>query len=223
VGGSDDPGSVVRARAAAARGVRTVKLKVVGTPDQSMLDVLRAVRAAAPKAALRLDANGALPLETAMESLAALAAVEPEMIEEPVSLGSLPMLDASPIPIALDESLRQPDALSLLEPHLRRLCCVAVVLKPTVLGGFYRCLALSRRAAELGLDVTVSHTFDGPIALAAAAHLALSIATPSRGSGLDRHAGLRAWPAVEIPCIGDDAIRAVDRPGLGVQLLGDGS
>ena len=106
-----------------------------------------------------------------------------------------------------------------LSPRLSSLGCIAVVLKPMALGGYQTCLRLAAEAKVLGLDVTVSHLFDGPVALAAAAHLALAVASRSRASGLDLHGALAAWPPVPVPLIGSTTVLAGDAPGLGLSAV----
>jgi o-succinylbenzoate synthase len=206
--------SLALARLAVAKGIRVLKLKVgrPGAFDRELALARRLRHELGPEVALRLDANRAWSPEETPARLAALAEIAPELVEEPSPIWPT----ASPVPLALDETLQQPDS----EVCLRALSrvCRAIVLKPMALGGFTRCLALARLAGELGLDVVVSHLFDGPIALAAAAELALALPRPPRACGLARHAGLSAWPAVEIPQIGAHSIEARPLAGLGVKV-----
>ncbi len=162
------------ARVALARGVRTLKVKI-GVADawERELAFLRELRVAmGPELALRLDAGGgfaALAPEVLHARLAALAAFVPEFIEEPVSGAALAGLRAGPVPLAADESLQD----AALWPALAASCRV-LVLKPTTLG-LARCLELGREAAARGLAVVVTHTFDGPVARAAATALARAL------------------------------------------------
>lgn len=184
--------TVAAGRAALARGVRTLKVKLARPGG---LPLARALRAELGDAfALRLDANG-----TAVD-LSALVPLRVELLEEPADLLAL---RASPVPLAADESLQQ-HALAALPPSVR-----AVVLKPMTLGGLHRCRALAMEAHARGLGVIVTHTFDGPIAVAAAAALALSLPFAPLACGLDRHRGI-------VPHIGDSAVLPVARPGLGL-------
>ena len=198
------------AAAAWARGVRAFKVKL-GRDAAVELPLLSALRRRYPDAELRLDANG-----RAVDT-AALSAFAPIYLEEP--LGS-----PGPIPLALDESLqRLPD--DAVAARLARGEIAALVLKPMTLGP-ERCFALARLAASHGVPVTVTHTFDGPLALAAAAALALALPGRVLAVGLYRHAGLSAWPPARIAAVdegdgdgdakGDGDIRATNTPGLGV-------
>jgi o-succinylbenzoate synthase len=197
------------------RGLSRLKLKVGYEGD---VELARALRVHLPEGVLlRFDANRAWSEQEAPERLAGLAALVPELVEEPSE--ALEALQSPPVPLALDESLQTPGPLERLRPALRRLRVEAVVLKPTALGGLVRCIELATRAQSLGLGVIVSHLFDGPVALGSAAALALAVASPERASGLDRHPGLAIWPAVSIPIVGDTHILPDEHPGLGIEPL----
>jgi L-alanine-DL-glutamate epimerase-like enolase superfamily enzyme len=199
--------------------VGTVKVKLAGPRLETQLSTLRLVREAIGDLRLRLDANGSLDEKSAVDELERLVAVDPELVEEPVEPRALAALGPSPVRLGLDESLQDPQAFERLVPHLERLQCVAVVLKPMALGGFAACHRLAERAEAARLDVTVSHLFDGPVALTAAAHLALAIASRSRASGLDAHGGLTAWPETRLPMHHPTSIVAGYEAGLGLAPL----
>jgi O-succinylbenzoate synthase len=197
-----------------ARGYSTLKFKL-GRPGafDAELGLIREVRRrVGPEVRLRLDANRAFPQSELAERLAALADVKPEFLEEPSD--SLP--DASPIPLALDESL---SALDSLDPRLAARGVVAVVLKPGVLGGLLRARELARKAASIGLVPVVSHAFEGPLGHAAACELALALGPSRYAAGLAPHAALPAW-GIALPraCSGA-GLRCHDAPGLGLETL----
>jgi len=188
------------AAAAWRRGVRTLKVKI-GRDHARDGDLLATIRERFPEAELRLDANG-----RAVDTHD-LARFAPVYIEEPLD-------PHGPIPVALDESLqRLPD--DAIEARLSSGAIAALVLKPMTLGP-ERCFALARRAAAHDVPVTVTHTLDGPLGLAAAAALALALPGRILAVGLDRHAGLAAWPPAHIAALADAEIRATAAPGLGV-------
>lgn len=165
-------------------GIAAVKIKIAGLAED--LDLIRAVRAAAPGLRVRLDANQ-LPLDAAF--VRALEPLEIEFLEEP---GTIP--ESGP-PLALDESLRAPGGTARLEALAPRLG--AVVLKPAVLGGLAASLAWAERAARLGVPSVVSHLFDGPVAASALRALALALPPggPAHGLGLRRAGGPTIVPA----------------------------
>jgi O-succinylbenzoic acid--CoA ligase len=197
-------------------GVRTVKLKV-GRDFERELDTLRALRQRWPaeRLRIRIDANGSWPAQSVLERLTALAPYQPEYVEEPCASwdGSIP----SPVPLARDESLveREPSAEWLAAER----AVEVLVLKPMSLGGFGVCLAWAEAARTAHQQVVVSHLFDGPWALGAAAHLACAIQEPNRAVGLSRHRGLGAWRALAAPpeSVELGAVVAREEPGLGVE------
>jgi len=219
IGSADDAGVVDSARAAIGRGVASVKLKLSGPSPDERIARVRALRAAIGNAGLRLDANGSLPPDRALSELAKFRELDVEFIEEPVPSSALDSVVDPPVPIAFDETLQDPNVWSRVEPALNQLGCVALVLKPMALGGFSKCLRWAHVARGHGLHVTVSHLFDGPLALTACAHLALAIGSRRYGSGLDPHGALRAWPVAHLPLHSGSAIVANDRPGLGIDPL----
>lgn len=77
--------------------------------------------------------------------------------------------------IALDESLIALDRADLLRA-LASPTLAALVLKPTLLGGFARCLELAALAHKHGVAPIVTHTLEGPVGFAACIELARAIA-----------------------------------------------
>lgn len=223
--GSDYHDWPARAEAILAQGFSALKVKVGRTREE--LFALGALQQRCGKAMkLRLDANRAWTVEQAASMLPELAALDLEFIEEPVSgyqLGVVSeasrLLDASPVPVALDESLQSSVAEAALEmgtiPHATR----ALVLKPTALGGLARCLRLARAARRRGISSVVSHSLEGPVAWAACAHLALTLGSSGIAAGLAAHPGLGVWPSVSPAGARPTEIIAAREPGLGVPPL----
>jgi o-succinylbenzoate synthase len=197
-------------------GIRTIKVKIgrPGVPFAEELAWLVALRAALdPALRLRLDANGAFSLAETPLRLAALARLDPELIEEPTSGAGLSGLGACAIPWAADESLADEDT---TRDILDRGACSALVLKPANLG-LLRCLALATEARRRGLKVIVTHLFDGPIGLATACELALALAGDTLPCGLDLHGGLLVYPPMDIPQLREPGrIVPSGRPGHGL-------
>lgn len=162
----------------AASGCTTAKVKVADGPDSLADDVARveAVRAAlGPAGRVRVDANAAWDVETAVRSLRLLdrAAGGLEYAEQPC-----PTLDelaavrrAADVPIAADESIRRAD--DPLRVAVAGAADVAV-LKGTPLGGVRRALRVAEAA---GLPCVVSSALETSVGLAG--QLALAAALPS--------------------------------------------
>jgi o-succinylbenzoate synthase len=192
-----------------------IKLGAAGSVEPQIARMRELRLALGPNPQLRLDINRGWSIAEARTACTALEALDIEFIEEPCRRLKRPL--GTRIPMALDESLQglDPDDLAILAS---RSGAGVVVLKPMVLGGLSHCLELGRRAAALDLGVVVSHSFDGPVALAAAAALALAL--PTRlAQGLAPHSGLAAWPTVPLP-IADAALHVWSTPGLGVTAEG---
>lgn len=218
-------------------GYGCLKLKVGGDPDAdlALLEALR--REVGAAVALRADANRSLPAASAEAWLREAAGFELEFVEEPVAFERLLGLTATHVPIALDESLHAPAQQAPLAP-LREAAteaaeefaadriseaadagrCSFVILKPMALGGLGRCMRLAATARARGAEVVVSHLFDGPVGLAAAAELALAL-RPTPAAGLAPHPGLGVWPAAVSPAFQGARLALHDRPGLGLPPL----
>ncbi|MFH1277078.1 MAG: enolase C-terminal domain-like protein [Candidatus Eisenbacteria bacterium] len=213
----EEEGDVIEsARRALRRGIRTLKWKIgrAGRFDEELETVRALRREIGPEPALRLDGNGAWDLVEGEKKLAALAEFGLEFVEQPVVPYLLLKLGGSPVTVAADETLALPGAVERL--NLVPACRVLVV-KPMVLGGFVPALRMMKIAKARRYGVVVSHLFDGPVALAAAAELALGLPVEPLACGLDRHAGLGAWPAARVPRIEEASIVPFGPPGHGIE------
>jgi o-succinylbenzoate synthase len=216
------------AHKAAQAGYRDFKVKLGGDATLSVqIARVAALRRALGNAArLRVDANRGWSDAEALVACRELEPLNVEFLEEPCPAWISPHGDGREtrgfgprIPLALDESLQGVD-IADLAPLVRRSRARVLILKPMLLGGLSHCLELGRCAAALDLEVIVSHCFDGPVALAAAGALALTL--PARmAHGLAPHAGLDAWQTVPLP-IQNALLHAWSSPGLGpvAQQLG---
>lgn len=196
-----------------AGGATHLKLKV-GADLDAELASLEAIRQTHPTLPLRLDGNGRIPFEALRAHAGSLEALELELFEEPVAPEEWSAALDLPLPYALDESLRDAE---LSERLLGSGGIRAVVIKPMVLGGLRSSFEVAERAAMHDAQYLVSHTFDGPIARAVTAELALALQT-ELAAGLGSHPALALWPAHRIAAICDRQIVAHDAPGLGLHF-----
>ena len=168
-----------------AGGCRTAKVKVA-EPGQSLADDearLEAVRdALGPGGLVRIDANGAWDVDTAVAALPRLdrAAGGLEYAEQPVaSVEDLALVRRRvAVPIAADESIRR-----AADPYRVRDLVAAdiAVLKVQPLGGVRNCL---RIAEEIGLPVVVSSALETSFGIAAGVALAAALPELPHACGL---------------------------------------
>ena len=195
-------------------GVAHIKLKI-GEDFARELLFLKRIRDRYPTLQIRLDANRRLPIADLTAHATTLASLGVELIEEPVRVEHWPEALSLPIPFALDETLRNPEVATRLLAQGR---VRAVVLKPMVLGGFAVAFDLAERAREHGAHPLVSHVFDGSIARAAAAELALALGT-RLAAGLGDHPALEVGPSYRAASLDGARIRPHRRPGLGLERM----
>jgi O-succinylbenzoate synthase len=157
-----------------ASGCRTAKVKVA-EPGQSPADDLARVEAVrdalGPAGAIRLDANAAWDVDTAVARIADLDRVGLEYVEQPcATLEELAALRRRiDVRIAADEVVRR--SADPLRVDLREACDV-VVLKVQPLGGVRAAL---RVAEAHGLPCVVSSALESSIGIAAGVALAAAL------------------------------------------------
>ena len=157
-----DPGALV--------GFDTVKVKMRVPTDVDLVARVRDV--VGPRVALRVDANAAWDVETAVAVAGRLALLDVELLEQPVaSLEELAEVRRrGSVPIAADESVRSID-------DARRLARLGaadvVVLKVQPLGGVRAALVI---AEESGVPAIATSMMETSVGLAAG--LALACALP---------------------------------------------
>lgn len=169
---------VASAGRAADAGYGTVKVKLGMGDDAARIDGL--ARSLDPAVAIRLDANGAWnagEAEHVMGHAFEALGTRLEYIEDPVpTLEVLFDLDTR-APVAVDELVRNRTDLDLVVAGLASgsAAVVAVVMKPTLLGGITPVMEMVAELSSYDVDVVVSSTYDGPVGLAAWCHLAAAI------------------------------------------------
>jgi L-alanine-DL-glutamate epimerase-like enolase superfamily enzyme len=133
------------ARVAARRPL--LKLKIGGPDD---LDRVEAVRAAAPKARLIVDANEALSFEQLRALAPDFARLGVKLVEQPLPIGQDQALDGydSPVPLCADESLH---TRAELDACVGRYACVNIKLDKA--GGVTEALALRAAAEAKGFEI----------------------------------------------------------------------
>jgi o-succinylbenzoate synthase len=202
----DREGAATEAAAAAAAGFGCIKVKVGVGDDAGRLAAVRA--AVGPDVAIRIDANGAWTVEQALAALEALAPVGIELCEEPTHgiEGLRAVREATEIPIAMDETARDPAAAASG-------ACDAVCLRIGAHGGISGVLQVAAAARAAGSDVYLASSWDGPAGVAGAVHAAAALGV-TRPCGL---ATLAMFENLDDPLPpADGAIAIPEAPGLGI-------
>ncbi len=132
-------------RAKLEAGFRCIKMKIGALDFDTELDILKSIRKefSPDEIKLRVDANGAWSLPTALENLKRLSDLQLHSIEQPIEAGNwddmAELCRKSPVPIGLDEELigvsSQPEMKKLMET----IRPAYLILKPSLLGGFSAC------------------------------------------------------------------------------------
>jgi L-Ala-D/L-Glu epimerase len=201
-----DPGDVARqALAWAERGFETFKLKVGMEGDVEQIVATR--KALSSDMKLRVDANGVWSVTQAVERLGAMEPLE--LAEQPVdTIHALRELHGlTEVPLVADESVVTRDDARAAAP-----ACDYATVKLAKVGGPAAALAIATE-----LPVYLSSALDGPVGIAAAAHVAQAIPDAGVAHGL-------ATAPLFSETIGRGAeldgpiLSLPDRPGLGVEL-----
>lgn len=150
------------AAAAKAADHPLLKVKLGGTGDPARI---RAVRAAAPKAELIVDANEGWSARTLGENLAACAEAGVTLIEQPLPDGdddALAEID-HPIPVCADESVHDCVSLAAL---VHKYDAINIKLDKT--GGLTEAFAIAAAAERMGLTLMVGCMVSSSLSIAPA-------------------------------------------------------
>lgn len=153
-----------------ALGFRCIKLKVGGLDFDRECDILEYIRKRYFKVdiEIRLDANGAFKLDDALFKLTELSKYRVQSIEQPIKPG-LPEMEElcrkSPIPVAFDEELIGKDSSDEKTALLSSLKPKYIILKPTLLGGFFACAEWISIAEKLGIGWWITSALESNIGL----------------------------------------------------------
>ena len=138
---------------------------------------------------LRLDPNRSWSFDETLRLAEKLRHLPIEYFEEPLAKSSrLPeLLARADCPVALDETLREisPEELKKFEG------AAALVLKPTLMGGFTRCREFANVGEGLGMASVVSATYESGVGIHALGRFASSLSRIS-SAGLDTYSRLES-------------------------------
>jgi len=125
-----------------ADGFDCIKLKIGAIDFQTELDILKGIRQNFSESdiEIRVDANGAFSIDSALEKLKRLSDYKLHSIEQPIKPSQwedmAKLCENTPLPIALDEELigvfnedKKQELLRVINPQY-------IILKPSFIGGF---------------------------------------------------------------------------------------
>jgi L-alanine-DL-glutamate epimerase-like enolase superfamily enzyme len=212
--GADPPAAAAAAAVSAVRaGFGTLKAKV---GDGAELERMRTVReAAGPAARIRVDANGAWDVDTALTRIAALAPLGIELVEQPCPTAAelAAVRAAAGVAVVADESVAD---LAGAEAAMRLGAFDAATLKLAKVGGPHAAVAIAA-----AVPAYLSSALDSALGVAAAAHAVQAIPGCGFATGLAH--GLATSPLFA-DNLADDGflsgpeIEVGDSPGLGVDV-----
>ncbi|RZJ71009.1 o-succinylbenzoate synthase [Flavobacterium sp.] len=167
-----------------ASGFDCIKLKIGAIDFGKELELLRFIRAnfTAEQMEIRVDANGAFTLDSALYKLSQLSEFELHSIEQPIAKGQPDKmaklcLDA-PFPIALDEELigvfsreEKADLLDKIKPQY-------IILKPSFIGGFRGTQEWISLAEERNIGWWITSALESNIGLNAIAQWTFTLGNP---------------------------------------------
>jgi muconate cycloisomerase len=193
--------------------------QVSQTRGSADVEQVRTVReAVGPEARIRVDVNAAWDLETAKKRLGELEPFEIELAEQPVeTLEEMAELAASTsIPLAADESVA---SLEEAERAASMGACAYTGIKLSKVGGPEAAL----RIADV-LPAFITSALDGPVGIAAAAQVAISLAETTHPERLHLAHGLAtqrlfAETIASVECeLRNGMLHLPPGPGLGVEI-----
>lgn len=160
-------GMLAQVRAKVGAGFDVIKMKVGALPWEEELRLLRQVRSEFPEIELRLDANRAFPRNETEARLDALAPLEIAFLEEPALCASLDdyalLIERSPVPICLDETLIPAVATNSVGEVVRHLRPAHVIIKPSLLGGLARCDEVIRMSDKLRIQWWINSLLESAV------------------------------------------------------------
>jgi len=160
----------IEARRKFDEGIRCIKLKIGALNFKDELNLIREIRSwgSEEELTIRVDANGAIALEDAMNKLNQLSEYKLHSIEQPIKAGQLDKIfklcAESPVPIAFDEELigsNPEDFESLLELGKPAF----IVVKPSLHGGYVAAEKWKAWADKHGIGFWITSSLESNVGL----------------------------------------------------------
>ena len=163
------------------QGFRCIKLKIGANNWDEETALIRKVRSrfSADSLELRVDANGAFSVDTALTRMEELYRLGVHSIEQPIAQyqwhDMAVLCRESPLPVALDEELIGVNSLEEKRLLLDTIRPQYIVLKPTLHGGMTGCMEWVAEARRRGIASWMTSALESNVGLRNVALLAASI------------------------------------------------
>jgi O-succinylbenzoate synthase len=177
------------AGSAIARGCRFLKIKVSEISPKVLPSLLREIFSLANgRCRFRIDPNRAWDFDLTLQVAKAIKEYPVDYLEEPLrEFSMLPeLIKKCPVGIALDETLREICPAKLVDFK----GASALVLKPTLMGGFKLCMDFAEAGAALGITSVVSACYESGVGIHALGKFALTLPCQA-AAGLDTYSRFR--------------------------------
>lgn len=157
-------------------GFKCIKMKVGAIDFDQELRLIAMLREQSESLMIRVDANGAFPVNEVFSRLSELEKYKVHSIEQPIMPGQWEAMQLickrTPVPIALDEELIGLPEFSQKQELLKMLRPQYIILKPTLLGGFKQTLEWIRLANQMQIGWWLTSALESNIGLNAISQFA---------------------------------------------------
>lgn len=164
-------------------GFNCIKIKIGAIDFEEELLFLKRIRKdfKSHDLELRVDANGAFNIKSALEKLKRLSEFHIHSIEQPIVQGQWAemarLCSTSPIPIAIDEELLGMHDLDDFQRMFQTVKPQYIILKPSLVGGINQCEKIIRLAEKNSIGWWVTSALESNIGLNAIAQWAATLKT----------------------------------------------
>lgn len=156
-------------------GFRCIKMKIGAVDFDTEIAILESIRRKYSKEQieLRVDANGAFPINEALDKLRILSALDIHSIEQPIQQGNIlemkNLCAETQLDIALDEELIGISDVMEKEELLQTIRPQYIILKPSLVGGFKGSMEWIQLAKKLSIGWWITSALESNIGLNAIA------------------------------------------------------